>query len=206
MKNWMQMNDVQRALVEENLSLVGQTIARHIRYNEDICGMGADDLYQEGCWALCHAAMTYDQTGRGTPFSAYARPVIRNHLLDHCRRVLSQREHLPTVALEVPVSEDIPPPKAWLRDVNGQEVWDAQILVDQLLEHGRRTCTGVARLGVEALALKVKGYTGADIARMYHTTPNHVGAWISRAAEKLRGDAAFAALLDREAQPKAAGF
>ena len=48
MKNWMQMNDVQRALVEENLSLVGQTIARHIRYNEDICGMGADDLYQEG--------------------------------------------------------------------------------------------------------------------------------------------------------------
>ena len=158
MENRMQMNEEQRALVEENLPLVGQTIARHIRYNEDICGMGADDLYQEGCWALCRAAMTYDQAGRGTPFSAYARPVIRNHLLDHCRRVLRQREHLPTVPLDVPVSEDIPPPEAWLRDMDGQEVWDAQILVDQLLEHGRRTCTGVARLGVEALALKVKGY------------------------------------------------
>ena len=116
MKTWVQMNETQRALVEENLSLVGQTIARHIRYNEDICGMGADDLYQEGCWALCRAAMTYDQAGRGTPFSAYARPVIRNHLLDHCRRVLSQREHLPTVALDVPVSEDIPPPEAWLQE------------------------------------------------------------------------------------------
>ena len=181
------MNEEQRALVEENLPLVGQTIARHIRYNEDICGMGADDLYQEGCWALCRAAMTYDQAGRGTPFSAYARPVIRNHLLDHC-------------------SEDIPPPEAWLQESNGQDVWDAQILVDQLLERGRRTCTGVARLGVEALALKVKGYTGADIARMYHTKPNHVGAWISRAAEKLRGDEAFASLLDRETLPKAAGF
>ena len=45
MKTWVQMNETQRALVEENLSLVGQTIARHIRYNEDICGMGADDLY-----------------------------------------------------------------------------------------------------------------------------------------------------------------
>ena len=78
--------------------------------------------------------------------------------------------------------------------------------MDQLLERGRRTCTGVARLGVEALALKVKGYTGADIARMYHTKPNHVGAWISRAAEKLRGDEAFASLLDRETLPKAAGF
>ena len=112
MKYMIQMNEWQRELVEENLSLVGQTIARHIRYNEDICGMGADDLYQEGCWALCRAAVTYDQAGRGTPFSAYARPVIRNHLLDHCRRVLRQREHLPTVPLDVPVSEDIPPPEA----------------------------------------------------------------------------------------------
>ena len=74
------------------------------------------------------------------------------------------------------------------------------------LEHGRRTYTGVAKLGVEALALKVKGYTGADIARMYHTKPNHVGAWISRAVEKLRNDEAAAPLLDWETGPKAAGF
>lgn len=206
MKDMIHMNEEQRALVEENLSLVDQTIARHIRYNEDICGMGYDDLYQEGCWALCRAAMTYDQPGRRTPFSAYARPVIRNHLLDHCRRVLRQWEHLPTVSLDVPVSEDIPPPEHWLQTVDDRDTWDAQILVDQFLEHGRRTCTGVAKLGVEALALKVKGYTGADIARMYHTKPNHVGAWISRAAEKLRGDEAFASMLEREAQPKAAGF
>ena len=59
---------------------------------------------------------------------------------------------------------------------------------------------------MEALALKVKGYTGADIARMYHTKPNHVGAWISRAAEKLRGDEVFVSLLDHEVLPRAAGF
>lgn len=205
MKYMIQMKEWQRELVEENLSLVAQTITRHIWYNEGICGMSYDDLYQEGCCALCRAAMTYDLAGQ-MPFSAYARPVIRNHLLDHCRRVQRQWEHLPTVSLDVPISEDIPPPEAWLRDMDGQEVWDAQILVDQLLEHGRRTCTGVARLGVEALALKAKGYTGADIARMYHTKPNHVGAWISRAAEKLRGDEAFASLLNRGAKAKAAGF
>ena len=200
------MNEEQRALAEENLSLVCQTIARHIRYNENICGMGYEDLYQEGCCALCRAAMTYNLAGQ-TPFPAYARPVIRNHLLDHCRRVQRQREHLPTVSLDIPVSEDIPPLENSLHEgKNDQEAWDAQILVDQLLEHGRRTCTGVARLGVEALALKVKGYTGSVIARMYHTKPNHVGAWISRAAEKLRKDEAAASLLDREAQPKAAGF
>lgn len=48
---------------------------------------------------------------------------------------------------------------------------------------------GVARLGIEALELKVKGYSGADIAQLYQTKPNHIGAWISRAAEKLRKDA-----------------
>ena len=42
----IQMNEDQRKLVEENLSLVAQTIARHIRYNETICDMGVDDLYQ----------------------------------------------------------------------------------------------------------------------------------------------------------------
>jgi len=205
MKEMINLNEQQRALVEENLPLVRQTIARHIRYNEAICGMGYDDLFQEGAWALCRAAMTYDHEERGAPFSAYARPVIRNHLLDYCRRVLLQREHLPTVPLDVPVSEDIPPPACWLsRD--DQEAWDAQILVDQLLEHGRHTCTGVARLGVEALALKVKGYTGGDIARMYHTKPNHVGAWISRAVEKLRNDEAAAPLLELGNLPKAAGF
>lgn len=205
MKEMTNMNERQRALVEENLPLVRQTIARHIRYNETICGMGYDDLYQEGSWALCRAAMTYDHEGRGTPFSAYARPVIRNHLLDYCRRILLQREHLPTVSLNVPVSEDIPPPACWLK-ADDQEVWDAQILVDQLLEHGRGTYTGVAKLGVEALTLKVKGYTGADIARMYHTRPNHVGAWISRAVEKLRKDETAALLLELEELPKAAGF
>ena len=73
------MNEEQRALVEENLPLVGQTIARHIRYNEEICGMGADDLYQEGCWALCRAAMAYDQAGRAKPGSAHTRPQDGDH-------------------------------------------------------------------------------------------------------------------------------
>lgn len=206
MKDKTDLNERQQRMVEENLPLVRQTIARHIRYNESICGMGYDDLFQEGAWALCRAAMTYDGGARGVPFSAYARPVIRNHLLDHCRRVLLQREHLPTVALDAPVCEDVPPPEMRLLSEDARETWDGQILVDQLLEHGKRTYTGVARLGVEALELKIKGYTGADIARLYHTKPNHVGAWISRAVEKLKHDDYAAPLLEREVLPKAAGF
>ena len=57
-----------------------------------------------------------------------------------------------------------------------------------LLADCKRRYSGVARLGVEALELKVKGLSGADIARMYHTTPNNVGACISRAAKKIQKD------------------
>lgn len=39
-----------------------------------------------------------------------------------------------------------------------------------------------------ALELKIKGLSGSDIARMYHTTPNNVGAWISRARKKIQRD------------------
>ena len=60
-----------------------------------------------------------------------------------------------------------------------------------LLADCKRRYIGVARLGVEALEWKVKGLTGADIARLYGAKPNEVGAWISRAKTKLKKDAAF---------------
>ena len=50
-------------------------------------------------------------------------------------------------------------------------------------------CTAAwPRLGVEALELKIAGYSGTDIAKLYGVQPNHVGAWISRAAQKLKKD------------------
>ena len=205
MKEKICLNQYQRDLVEENLSLVYQILGRHIRYNEGICGMGYDDLFQEGAWALCRAAMTYDRVERGeVPFSAYARPVIRNHLLDCCRRVLVQLEHLPTVDLDASANADVTLPEQYLRSADDPEAWDNRILVEQILEHGRRSYTGVARLGVEAMVLKTMGYTGADIARLYNTKPNHVGAWISRAAEKLKRDGVADHFLDRKITEKAA--
>ena len=75
------MSDQQRKLAEENLSLVWQAIAKSIHLNEEISGLGLDDLFQEGAWALCLAASSY-LPETNVPFSAYARPVIRNHLVD----------------------------------------------------------------------------------------------------------------------------
>ena len=45
---------------------------------------------------------------------------------------------------------------------------------------------GTARIGIEAMELRVRGYSCADIAKLYQKKPNYIGACISRAAEKLR--------------------
>ena len=74
------LNDLQRQRVEDHLALVEQVLRRSISVNESIDGMGHDDLYQEGCIALCRAAVSYrEEMGS---FPAYAKVVIRNHLLD----------------------------------------------------------------------------------------------------------------------------
>ena len=171
------MNDRDQ-LIETHLNCVRWTISRFISVNEGVCGLEYDDLYQEGCIALWKAAETFDEQ-QGAQFHSYAISVIRNHLLDYCRRV--QRQTVPTDGLE---NLDVEMAKS------GAAAWDgdSSLFVEQVLDYGKRTYSGVARLGVEALELKIAGYSGSDIAELYGVKPNHVGAWISRAAGKLKKD------------------
>ena len=50
---------------------------------------------------------------------------------------------------------------------------------------------GVAKCGIEALELKLKGYSGAEIAKMYQVKPNYIAACICRAVKYLKKDKAF---------------
>ena len=177
----------QQVLVEQNLSLVDKTISRYIRVNENICDLGYEDLCQEGRVALCRAAATYD--GVSAQFGTYATTLIRNHLLDCCKAVSARLKNLPVTPLDLgPPEEDKPPgvPEPSVED--GVDDLIDRLDTDALLSDCKRRYSGVARLGIEALELKIKGYSGTDIARLYHTRPNCVGAWISRAAQKIQKD------------------
>ena len=83
------LNELQRQRVEDHLALVEQVLRRSIKTNETVDGMGHDDLYQEGCIALCRASVSYrEEMGA---FPAYARTVIRNYLLDAVRSSLREK-------------------------------------------------------------------------------------------------------------------
>ena len=173
----MNLNSEQQALVSGHLSVVEDALRYHIRANENVQGLGYDDLYQEGCVALCRAALSFDGS---TQFKTYAQAVVKNHLIDHCRQAL--RRYTDTVSLEA--SDGLP-----AKDDSPQT--DALVA----LARAKLRYTGIARQGIEAMELKIKGYSGPEIAALYHAKPNEVGAWISRARQKLLLDKEFMAAI-----------
>ena len=188
MKYDFTLNEDQRRLVEKSLPLVRWTIRRYISSNESVTGLGLDDLYQEGCTALCRAAASY-QPERGE-FSTLAVTAIRNHLTEYCRKIAADTRNLPTLSLEAMAEEGREIEANGMGPPAAEDEALVRISIAQVLKSRKDRYTGSAKLGIEALELKVlEGRGVTEIARLYDSKPNEVGAWIARAAKKLREDA-----------------
>ena len=195
MRERLFLNDSQRRLAEQNLNIVSRVIYRHIIVNETLVGFEYDDLYQEGCIWLCKAAASF-QTGKGVPFTAYAEKVVANGLRTHCRLMGGKQKW----SCCIPLYSDSDILRSTLEQIPDITYQEDGMLTDmdvmQILHRLKRQYTGTARLGIEAIELKVKGYSGKEIAAMYGVKPNLVGAWISRAKQKLRQNQVFILWMD----------
>ena len=181
------MNLYEKQLVEDHLYLVKSTILNMITINESIQGLGYDDLYQVGCEALCYAAINYNKD-RAASFVTFANIVIRSRLLSHCRKSIRGQSLLYSLDAPIPdnpeltFSDTIP-------DDNDHSLSNVETYY--LLKETKKRYSGISLKGIEALLLKCQGYSSMDIARYYGVKPNHIAAWISRAASKLRTDEVF---------------
>lgn len=184
MRERLFLNDSQRRLAEQNLNIVSRVIYRHIIVNETLVGFEYDDLYQEGCIWLCKAAASF-QPEKGVPFTVYAETVVANGLRTYCRLMGGKQKWSCCISLY----SDSDILRSTLEQIPDTTYQEDKMLADmdvmQLLHRLKRQYTGTARLGIEAIELKVKGYSGKEIAAMYGVKPNLVGAWISRAKQKL---------------------
>lgn len=177
----------QQSLVESSLPIVHWAIRENIHVDRDIYGFEYDDLYQEGCICLCHAASTYKAGLAGFP--TYAKKVVRNGLVSYCRRMYSHHKHSSRFAISG--QEDFPFDSHAPKQPGSFESQADAIETLDLLKSVKDRYQGVAKLGVEALELKVKGMDVSEIASLYNVPASHVGAWISRASQKLRKDPGF---------------
>lgn len=195
-KNIIPLNEEQRRLIEDcnmtdgRLMVVHQAVRKHVVVNETIFGFSYDDLYQEGCLWLCKAAATF-QPDKGVKFETYAFKVIVNGLRTYCRLMCSKQKRQCTLPLYSEGDEDIlsldqfPMPEPHMEE----RIFELETL--GLLHSMKRKYTGTVKLGIEAIEWKVKGFTGKEIADMYGVKPNLVGAWISRAASRLKENQEF---------------
>lgn len=189
MKPIPKLNATQQELVEAHLDLVRQSIRKEIIVNENVFGFEYDDLFQEGCLWLCKAAIFYNAE-KGVPFHSFARRVVSNGLKSYCRLMCSKQKHL----VIIPIHSDPEHPGLAIDQFPDRNNWDdvvSMIEILMLLDTLKQQHRGTIRLGFEAIGWKVKGYSGAQIARMYGVKPNFVGAWISRATRKLKQNGMF---------------
>lgn len=187
MKKKIRLTTEQKNLVEANLSIVYWIIRQDISVNEAVYGFEYDDLYQEGCLLLCHAAITYD--AERTKFSTYAKKVVRNGLLSYCRKMYAEQKYFMQLSSDENGELLNRYPARHQPDTFALRAGTMETL--ELLTSATKDFSGVSKLGTEALALKAQGYTTSEIAALCHAPPSHVGAWISRAAQKLRNSPSF---------------
>lgn len=189
------LNQNQQTLVEENLSVVKLAIHKSIIVNDNLYGFEYDDLYQEGCIWLCKAAVSFDES-RDVKFATYAERVVTNGLRTYCRLMCGKQKHHMLIPAQAESDEDSFTLEQLPAEDTLEKLFEEQD-VYTLLHNCKQQYTGTARLGIEAIEWKVRGLSGAEIAKMYGVKPNLVGAWISRASQRLRQNQMFMQYFDR---------
>lgn len=194
MKKLQTLNTKQQKLVEEHLSVIHWAIHHFIKVNENIFGFEYKDLYGEGCVWLCKAAITYDSS-RGD-FAAYAQTVVKNGLLSYSR-IMCRKQNRQRLLLDTTCPDG---DGSYVDLLVGESNLDKAISAvdaESFFRIIKPRYDGITLRGIEAIELKIKGYSGKEIAELYGVGQNHVGAWIARAALKLRSDELVLALFEK---------
>lgn len=186
MKN-MTLSPAHQQTVLDHLHLVSQVVRGRIQKNESVYGLGNEELLQEGYLLLCRAAVSYDPDSG--PFEPYARKVIYNGLISHCRKVYQYESRFSALMTD---EQDNPyplPENHYQADTFAQRVELIELL--DLLSFFAQQYNGTIKRGIEALSWKVQGMSISEIANAMQVPPSHIGAWISKAKSALRRNPEF---------------
>ena len=148
-------------------------------------------LLSAGCDRNYYTAYCRGERHPMGAFAPFACRYIYNAIVDHCRAMNYRLER------SVEISED---ENASLLDMlTCTSVDFDETVTDATAMSALAACkdkyNGVARKGVEAIEMKLKGYEATEIAKHYDTSVNNVNAWISRARSKLRNEPALLEIL-----------
>lgn len=176
----MQLTKEQQTLIEAHLELPYILAQYRIKSCSSIY-TEYEDLCQVGNLALCNAALHY-QPNSAASFKTYASCAIKNRMTDYMhdlnKRNLTEYSSLSSSDPDETYEYPLPDPSS-LYSYKEKEI----IL---LLNTVKEDYKGITKKGIEALLLKILGYDLQAIAQIFHVTPNHISAWLSRGKKALR--------------------
>lgn len=179
------MTEYQQQLVTDNLRIVDWVIHNRIVLTSAPL-QNYEDYYQVGCEALCRAAIDY-RPDLGS-FFTMANSYVYNAMICHSRAELTQFKHTACTLTE---------PEGGMErndtfiDTREPYSFVFDTYCSEALSICKRRYSGITRQGIEAIELKMLGFSSKEIASRYGTTVNNVNAWISRARDKLKNDSEF---------------
>ena len=171
----LSLTEEQRVKVEENMGLVGRVIGDCVHTLDKGCIYDYDDLFQIGCLGLCKAAQT-DQPGHKSAFSTYAYCLIRNEIYTQLEYATRRGREQATDPKELPcaaLDEDLETRES-CRELLG------------LLDQAEATATGTTAKGIQAIRMRIDGYSSKEIGELLGAPANHVTAWVSKARNHIR--------------------
>ncbi len=164
----MKLSTEQQRKAEENMGLVGKVIADKV-HGAQFGSYTREDLFQIGCIGLCKAAAT----DKGGCFSTYAYRLIWNEictaLIQATRRSTEQPTEFPVLEIQCE-----------------KERFEPAVELEDLLERGEHAAKGVVKKGIQAMRLRIKGYSTREIGTHLEIPENYVTAWEAKARKFLQ--------------------
>ena len=188
------MNDYEKSLIEDNLSAI-EIKAKYLYKKYAFPMEEFNEFFQTACLYVCNRVHKYDEKVK---FSTFVNSILENAFIDRLRSMIGKR--INTVSLD-----------ECFGDCEGEGVSLAEFLkTDNCTENNalaaiseeslkkyilrvKNKCTSKTTVrGFDALELKMQGYSGREISKIFNAPDNSVRMWISRAKKMLVNDADFA--------------
>lgn len=178
------LSEFERNLIEDNIHAV-EIAVKMLMSKFGIPKSEYEEYCQIGYLVLCSKVGKYDGS---TKFSTFANKVLTNAFIDKHRFDKSRNREM--VSLDEICCEDADGNGASLADFLASETdVENEVLskitndmIREYIQSAKKNCSAQTTVkGFEALELKLDGYSGEEIAKLFNVPSNSLRSWMSRA-------------------------
>jgi len=184
-------------IIEENRTAI-EIIIRKLAKNGIVNYENLEDAIQDGLIALYEKSDKFDERAS---FKTFAATVLKNHFLDECKKENSQKRKCDNIrSLDELVFDTEENEGRALAEFIKSDVDSENEVLNSIMENDikkyfqkvKKNCTAESTVkGLEALEMKIEGYSAVEIAEKYNVPANSIRAWLSRAKKLIVGDVEF---------------